>query len=639
MAVVSLVGCYTAYINLSETLESELTAAVEAQGKDLDTWLTSKGVSAEYLANLLGNVGDINQIKNRTLLSLTTSDNDIADVTIGLEDKFLFGYKAGDYTGKIDPTVRAWYLDAKAHNGWKFTDAYIDGFTGKLIVSAVAPIKANGNFLGATCMDITLDLLSENVKKLKYRGEGDGIIVERTGTLLAVTNDRGVDDVRKIPGIAEHFDEMLANGTGYFYLPGDEQFDERVFAYTTLKSAGWILGIAVGEDFVFAPLEKLLFTYGVLVAIGMVLMVAACLKMSSIVTEPLAKLQDHVEQLARGNLNVRDINVDSQDELSALAKAFNDMKDNLHSLIGKMLDNSHRVAESSEELTSNAHQSAETAIKIAENVNEVSGNMSKQLTALDAAKDGMDLVFNDIEVMSGKTTLVTQTSKETAEAAQLGAKLMESAVEKMRNIETSVMSSADVVKQLGESSKQIGQIIEAIANIADQTNLLALNAAIEAARAGEHGRGFAVVSDEVRKLATASQESAEQIRERILQIQGDTEKAVAAMETGTKDVKEGTDAIREVGEQFKGIMEHVDSIRRQMDDITVSMNEVTEGASKIVSSINSIDEVSQKNSEYTGSISSATEMQSASNQEIAAASRELSDLAVEMQSAIDRFKI
>ena len=466
IALVSLVGCYTSYVNLSETLESEISAAVGSQGKDLDTWLSSKAISAEYAANLLGNLGDINQMKNRNLLSLTTSDKDILDVTIGLQDKYLFGYNAGDFTGKIDPTVRPWYNDAK--NGLTFTDAYVDGFTKQLIVSAVAPIKVNGQHVGTTCVDVTLDVLGEHVKKLKYKGEGDGIIVERTGTLLATTTNRGVDNVQQIPGISDHFNEMLANGEGYFDLPEDEQFGKRVFAYTTLKSAGWILGIAVSEDFVFAPIQRVLLTYAVLVVVGLVLMIAACLKMSAVVTEPIAKLQEHAEQLARGNLNVSDINVDSQDELGALANAFNDMKDSLHSLIGKMLDNSHRVSESSEELTNNAQQSADTAMHIAENVNEVSGNMSKQLTALDAAKESMDIVFNDIETMSGKTNLVTKTSTETAEAAQLGSKLMESAVEKMHNIETSVMSSAEVVKQLGEGSKEIGSIVEAIAAIAAQ---------------------------------------------------------------------------------------------------------------------------------------------------------------------------
>ena len=639
IAIVSLVGCYTSYVNLSETLENEISAAVEVQGKDLDTWLKSKAVSAEYLANLLGNIGDINQIKNRTLLSLTTSEKNILDVTIGLQDKFLFGYHAGDYTGKIDPTIRQWYNDARNKDGLTFTDAYIDGFTKNLIVSAVAPIKANGQFIGATCVDIGLDVLTEQVQKTKYRGEGDGIIIDRSGTVLATTTNRGAQKVQEIPGLADHFNEMLNQSSGYFKLPGDDNFGDRIVAYTTLSSSGWILGIAVDEAEAFAPIKKLLLTYSILTGVGLVLMILACLRMSAVVTGPIAQIQEHAVELAKGNLHVSDIKIDSNDELGTLARAFNDMQHNLHHLIETMSNTSHRVSDSSEELTSHTQQSADTAMQIAENVEEVSGNMSRQLNDIEAAKANVDIVFGDIEKMSGKTELVTQTSKETAEAALQGEKLMATAADKMKNIETSVMSAAEVVRQLGESSQQIGQIIDAIASIADQTNLLALNAAIEAARAGEQGRGFAVVAEEVRKLATASQESAEQIRERILSIQSETARAVESMQNGTKDVDEGTEAIRAVGEQFKIIMQSVDGIRRQMDDIGVSMQTVSSGASKIVESINDIDAVSKKTSEYTHSISNATETQSASNEEIAAASQALSQLAVEMQAAIDKFKM
>lgn len=123
-----------------------------------------------------------------------------------------------------------------------------------------------------------------------------------------------------------------------------------------------------------------------------------------------------------------------------------------------------------------------------------------------------------------------------------------------------------------------------------------------------------------------------------LNIQNDTVLAVEAMETGTQDVKEGTDAIAEVGEQFKRIMQRVDNIKHQMEGIGVSMRTVSDGASQIVTAVNSIDEVSRKNSEYTNSISNDTETQSASNEEIAVASQALAQLAIEMQEAINKFK-
>ena len=169
--------------------------------------------------------------------------------------------------------------------------------------------------------------------------------------------------------------------------------------------------------------------------------------------------------------------------------------------------------------------------------------------------------------------------------------------------------------------------------------MLALNAAIEAARAGEHGKGFAVVADEVRKLAAQSQESAEQIKIRIDSIQGDTEEAVESMQAGTAEVKHGTDAIHEVGEQFGRILAMVNDIQSQMTAINSSVNTVTKQAETIVGMVDEIDEISKKTSEHMKTISAAAEEQSASNEQIAAASQALSNMASDMQDAVGQFKI
>ena len=276
---------------------------------------------------------------------------------------------------------------------------------------------------------------------------------------------------------------------------------------------------------------------------------------------------------------------------------------------------------------------------MAETVGEVSQGMGQQLTDIDGAKKNVDEVFNDITTMSAKTEQVTAAALSTSEAAQQGEQLMKEATTKMEHIEKSVMDSADVVRTLGESSQQIGQIVEAISSIADQTNLLALNAAIEAARAGEHGRGFAVVAEEVRKLAAESQTSAEQIKERILTIQRDTERAVDAMEQGTSEVQSGTQAIRDVGVQFEDIMHKVNDIKEKVTEISGSVNSVSDGAGHIVAAVDSIDTISRRTADHTNTISASTEEQSASNEEIAAASQALANMAADMQTAINKFRL
>ena len=639
MAIVSIIGYYMASTDLRKSVESEMKATVETQAAQLDGWLNEKkafGVStANQMTSLNGNTA---LLKAKDTLGTTTSDKEILDMTAGLEDGYFYGYNAGDNTGKKDPTQRPWYKDAKTADKPVFTEAYTDTNTGKLVVSVAVPVKANGQFIGATCTDIALDVLTNQANNMKYQGEGVGIIMEKSGNVLATSGaGEPMKSFKDIDGLGKHFDEMVQKGEGYF--DATINGTDKVFAYTTVPATGWIMGISVPHDFVFASLRHLKIIFGILTVIGLLLAVGICLAFARQIMKPIADLEAHAEELAKGNLSLDDLPITSSDEIGTLTNAFNVMSGNIRKMISHMAKTAEQVAASSEELTANAQQSADAAVHVAETVGEVSMGMSQQLNDIDGAKKSVDTVYTDITSMADKARTVTTTSGQTAEAAQTGGKLMESAVGRMGNIEQSVMSSADAVRKLGENSQQIGQIVEAISSIAEQTNLLALNAAIEAARAGEHGRGFAVVAEEVRKLAAESQTSAEQIKERIASIQRDTTEAVASMEAGTEEVKSGTAAIREVGTQFSDILSMVNGIKSQMEEINASVQTVSNGAGQIVEAVDSIDTVSRSTAQNTQTISAATEEQSASNEEIAAASQALANLATDMQTAIGQFKL
>ncbi len=357
------------------------------------------------------------------------------------------------------------------------------------------------------------------------------------------------------------------------------------------------------------------------------------------VVNQLNGLVGHMGEMSQGNLRLDPLPVTSGDEIGVMSEEFNAMLKNLRGLITQMANSAEQVAASSEELTASSQQAAEAATHVAQTVVEVAGGMDKQLNSVDSAKQNIDAAFIDINTMTEKAAVVTENTEQMAGAADHGAQLMQNAMEKMNGIEQSVANSAQVVRKLGENSKQIGAIVESISAIADQTNLLALNAAIEAARAGEAGRGFSVVAEEVRKLAEQSQLSAEEIKDRISVIQGDTEEAVVAMEAGTNEVALGTQAIREVGEQFQDITARVSSIKSEMVEINDEVQKVSKGMQSIVTAMDTIDEVSRSTSEETQTISAAAEEQSASSEEIASASHSLADLATELQSATGQFKV
>ncbi len=212
LIIVSSIAYYISEESLSETLEQENKEIIKGQAIEMDKWLIGRAVTAQHLADLLGNTGSFDKMKNRELYALATSDKEIMEVTVGLEDKFFTGYFAGDFTGKLDPTGRGWYTKTKAEDKLTISDSYLDSFTNKVIISATAPIKSNGKFMGATCIDISLDALDKQVETMKYRGEGAGIIIERNGNILATSGDDSVKNVQDIPEMAKHFDEMLQNG-------------------------------------------------------------------------------------------------------------------------------------------------------------------------------------------------------------------------------------------------------------------------------------------------------------------------------------------------------------------------------------------------------------------------------------------
>ena len=634
LASVSIIGYSTSATNLQDSLEKELQATVEIQGRSLNSWILEKTVPGINAANQMQYFinSDRNTIQN--LMKLAENDRDIMAIT-NCDENGLVISNSADYSGKIEIRTRDWYKNVKSERKLIFTDVYEDATNGKSVVSAAIPYFDNaGNFFGAICVDIMIDTLNDEMRQINYRGQGTGMIIDKRGKIIAsANNSQSMQDISS----TDTFRNMSGKNNGFFTTD-----DGQIFAYTTVETTGWIAAIAVPESFVFASMHNLRITYiflTLIMLLGIFVTVFFNVNFSNRIIKNIKDIKNLTVQLARGDLRVADLKVDSKDEFGELANAFNSMVHDVRKLIQTLSMTAEDVAMSSEKLSSIAQQSSESASHIADNAVKVAENVDNQMKSTSTAKKDVDEVFEYMNSVSEKSKTVAANTNLTADAAKTGETLMNDAMLKMSNIEKSFSDVAEMIDKLGTNSQQIGMIVEAISKIADQTNLLALNAAIEAARAGETGKGFAVVADEVRKLAISSRESVEKIKERIEEIQSDTKKAVESMKHETDEVKTGSNAMNEVNLQFAKIIQMVNQNKKQIDDISAAVNNLSNGVQKTVAVVDDIDENSQLTAGHIQTISASTQEQTASMQEIAASSRTLADIAKDLKNATNKFSV
>lgn len=375
------------------------------------------------------------------------------------------------------------------------------------------------------------------------------------------------------------------------------------------------------------------------IVISFVMLLISGFYITRIITNPLNLMVLVCKEFASGDFRDKPRKLVRKDEIGQLADALSEMQGSLRGLMKNVNESSEQLAASSEELTASADQSAQAANQVAGAIVDVARGAEQQLNAANEASAVVEKMSSSIIEVAGNANKVAEQSAQAAEKAKDGNNSIENAVNQMANIEQTVTASAQVVVKLGERSKEIGQIVDTISGIAGQTNLLALNAAIEAARAGEQGRGFAVVAEEVRKLAEQSQEAAKQIAALISEIQGDTDKAVVAMDDGTREVKLGAEIINVSGQTFLEISAMIMKVSSQVKDISNAIEQMAHGSQKIVGSVKEIDEVSKKVSGEAQTVSAATEEQSASMEEIASSSQALAHLAMDLRQAVSKFQI
>jgi methyl-accepting chemotaxis protein len=334
-----------------------------------------------------------------------------------------------------------------------------------------------------------------------------------------------------------------------------------------------------------------------LAAAGLLVGIAVAFFVVRSITRSVSTMVNMIGEIARKNLTAADVQVTIEDEIGKASLALNGMKKNLHEIILSISDTAHHVASASEELSSTSQQitanSEETSAQ-ANVVAQSAQNVSQNLQSISAGGEQMTATIQSIASNAHEAATIASRAVQTAQAANA------------------------TIGKLGESSAEIGEVIKVITSIAQQTKLLALNATIEAARAGEAGKGFAVVANEVKELARQTAKATEDISHKITAIQTDTNGAVEAIGTISN-------VIHQINDISGTIATAVEEQSATTNEVTRNVADAAKGSGEITSNIAGVAQAAQ------GTSSSAQESQKAAN--------ELADLATQLRSLVEQFKI
>ena len=521
---------------------------------------------------------------------------------------------------------------------------------GSAILGYAVPIRYDGQITGVLIAVRDGHGLSTIANSIKIGERGYAYIINEKGEIIGHKDKQVVLDKfnlldaaksdKKMEELALLTEQMIdgESGTGKYWYKGDG----KIMGYAPIAGTSWSLAATAPLEEVFVELDvmkkDISFAAAVLIAIAIA---AAYVISNNMIVRPIVRLSGYSEKLSEGDFtkSIDEDMLKRPDEIGGLAKAFDAMTQNFRDLIQEITESAQHVAASAQQFMATSEQASESSEQVSRTIEEIARGASDQAAQTGEGSEKTDFLGNLIEKDRQYVSDIESSVRIVAKSIGEGLETVEELSKKTDENNGAIREVYDIILKTNESAEDIGKASHFIASIAEQTNLLALNAAIEAARAGEHGKGFAVVADEIRKLAEQSTESTRIIDTSVIKLQENSGISVDTIKSLTKLIESQIESVKTTEIKYKDISKAMKFSEAAIERLISASDNMVNKKDEILENIQGLSVIAEQNAASAEEAAASTEEQLASMLEISNASSGLADLAQDLQVSINKFKL
>lgn len=529
----------------------------------------------------------------------------------------------------FDPRTRAWYQNAMENPGQVIiANPHQAASTGDWVVNISKKIE---NTDAVFSVNLGMDDLYALIDSVSIGHSGYPFLMTENQTIIAhPTLEAGLDVS------SEEWAQKMVDSESEFHYPFED--NEKHMIVHTNELTGWKIGGTMFIDEITEAVQPILLTT-VYVVIGSLLLLSIYIvAILRSITKPLKMMTAAASEMSAGDLCTT-VDINKKDEIGMLGKSFQSMGNMLASIIRQIHEKSTVISSSAEELSATIIENNKSTENIATSMTVVKDGLENQTNKIEQSFQALTTVSNDIHEISNYTNEVTKQAEDAEKTVDVGQKIVVSTQQQMKIIEGTINELSSDIETVNNYAKEIDEIVNVITSISEQTNLLALNAAIEAARAGEHGKGFAVVADEVRKLAEQTNQSSIQVKDIISSLQMESTNTVQSMNMGKEEFEKGLEMFAQTETNFMEIKTFIEQITDQLQIVQERAQKISQNSEQVVSDMTIVSNISSQSRDEIDQIAAATEEQICSMEEISATVESLEQIVDDLLKEVETFKL